>query len=148
MKAAEETSRITRRDAMKVTGTALAGVVTLAALSQLTDAGASNSAQAPPKPSLANAPDQNASTKARLRIATCQFPVSGDPAENAKYIRGFMEQAAKAGAHLLHTSEACLSGYPGTDLVSFENYDWAALRGATSGLRESARNLKLWLVLG
>ena len=148
MKAAEETSRITRRDAMKVTGTALAGVVTLAALSQLTDAGASNSAQAPPKPSLANAPDQNASTKARLRIATCQFPVSGDPAENAKYIRSFMEQAAEGGAHLLHTSEACLSGYPGTDLVSFENYDWAALRGATSGLRESARNLKLWLVLG
>ncbi len=29
---------------------------------------------------------------------------SGNPAENGKYIRSFMEQAAAAGAHLLHTS--------------------------------------------
>lgn len=83
-----------------------------------------------------------------LRIATCQFPVSGKPAENAKYIRDFMRQAAEAGAHLLHTSEACLSGYARLEFRSFAGYDWAALRGATAELRGLAKDLKLWLVLG
>jgi predicted amidohydrolase len=144
MKSVENPPRLNRRDAMKATGKALAGAATLAALPQLADAGA----QAAPEPSPATPPNPSANPKATLRIATCQFPVSADPAENAKYVRGFMEQATEARAHLLHTSEACLSGYPGTDLTSFANYNWAALRRATTELRESARNLKLWLVLG
>jgi len=59
-----------------------------------------------------------------------------------------MGQAAAAGAHLLHTSEACLSGYAGIDFPSFEKYDWDALRLETTELRKLARNLNLWLVLG
>ena len=35
-----------------------------------------------------------------------------------------MRQAPEAGAHLLHTSEACLSSYAGIDFASFEKYDW------------------------
>ena len=84
----------------------------------------------------------------KLKLATCQFPVSGNPVENANYIRGFLRQAAEAGAHLLHTSEACLSGYAGIDFRSFTDYDWATLREVTTGLRELAKDLKLWLVLG
>ena len=41
-----------------------------------------------------------------LRVASCQFPVSGDVEANARYIRRYMKRAAEAGAHLLHTSEA------------------------------------------
>ena len=59
-----------------------------------------------------------------------------------------MHQAAEAGAHLLHTSEASLSGYPGTDLPSFAGYDWNQLRQSTAELRHLAKELKLWLVLG
>jgi deaminated glutathione amidase len=133
---------------MKSTAKALAGMATLAALPRLSDGAVPGTAQPPPQPALALPPDRDANPAQKLRIATCQFPVSGTPAENAKYIRGFMNQAAEAGAHLLHTSEACLSGYAGTDLPSFENYDWAPLRKVTTELRELARDLKLWLVLG
>lgn len=84
----------------------------------------------------------------KLRVASCQFPVTEDIARNAAYIRRFMRRAAAAGAHLLHTSEACLSGYPGADFSSFKGYDWNQLRRETERLRAQAADLKLWLVLG
>ena len=83
-----------------------------------------------------------------LRVASCQFPVSGDVAANAGYIRRYMRRASEAGAHLLHTSEACLSGYAGSDFASFEVYDWTLLRSETGRLRELAKELGVWLVLG
>lgn len=49
--------------------------------------------------------------KPTLRIASCQFPVTGVIAQNARYIRRYMKEAAAGGAQLLHTSETCLSGY-------------------------------------
>ena len=69
-------------------------------------------------------------------------------AENARHIREFMGRAQKSGAHLLHTSEASLSGYPGADLPSFTGFDWELLRRETAGLRELAKELNLWVVLG
>src|SRR5579872_6257158 len=86
--------------------------------------------------------------QSRLRVATCQFPVGAHPSENARHIRGFMRKAAGAGAHLLHTCEAALTGYPGDDMSSFEGYDWSLLRKETARLRQMARELKIWLVLG
>ncbi len=134
---------ITRREAVKSAGRALAGVAGIASLSELSG-GATVEAEKAPTP--APAEDKNPGEK--LRIATCQFPVSGHAAENGKYISDFMHQASQAGAHLLHTSEACLSGYAGVDVPSFENYDWNALRKETAILRQVAKELKLWLVLG
>lgn len=84
----------------------------------------------------------------KLRVASCQFPVTGDVARNARYIRGYMKKAADAGAHLLHTSETCLSGYAGSDFPSFKGYDWDVLRAETARLRELAADSRLWLVLG
>jgi len=84
----------------------------------------------------------------KLRIASCQFPVTGDIARNAAYIRRYMRRAAQAGAHLLHTSEACLSGYAGKDFPSFTGYDWPLLRRQTNRLRQLASDLGIWLVLG
>jgi len=139
-------SGVTRREALKQTSKALAGVAGMAALSQLT-AGISNGAEVS-TPASASPPDQPKIPVEKLRIATCQFPVGGNPVENAKYIRDFMHQAVADGAHLLHTSEACLSGYAGIDMPSFEKYDWEALRHETASLRKLARDLKLWLVLG
>ena len=83
-----------------------------------------------------------------LRVATCQFPVSGSVEENARQVREFMRLAARSHAHLLHTSEAALSGYAGVDLRSLEGYDWEFLRKETTGLRALAKELDLWLVLG
>ena len=84
----------------------------------------------------------------KLRVASCQFPVSKDIARNAAYIRRYAKRAADAGAHLLHTSETCLSGYAGSDFGSFKEFDWRLLRGETSRLRDLARDLGIWLVLG
>lgn len=84
----------------------------------------------------------------KLRVASCQFPVSEDIAKNAAYIRRYMRRAADAGATLLHTSEAALSGYAGTDFASFDGYDWPRLRQETTRLRDLARDLRIWLVLG
>ena len=84
----------------------------------------------------------------KLRVASCQFPVTGDVARNAGYIRRYMKQAAEAGADLLHTSEACLSGYANSDFPSFEGYDWDLLRRETVRLRECARELGIYLALG
>jgi len=83
-----------------------------------------------------------------FRVATCQFPVSGNVVENARQIRDCMRRAVKSGAHLLHTSEASLSGYAGVDLPSFTGYDWELLRRQTAALRDLAKELALWLVLG
>jgi predicted amidohydrolase len=136
---------VTRRQAIR----RAAGAAGLAALAQLPGGDGLRAAEsaapqpAAPKPSgLSGGPAQT------LRVATCQFPVSGQPVENAKFIGDFLHQAADAGAHLLHTSEACLSGYPGADLASFEKYDWEGLRQQTAGLRRLAKDLGLWLVLG
>jgi deaminated glutathione amidase len=91
---------------------------------------------------------QGARPQDKLRIASCQFPVSSTISENARYIRDFMQRASSTGAHLLHTSEASLSGYPGVDLASFSGFDWDLLRRETTSLRHLARQLDLWLVLG
>jgi len=84
----------------------------------------------------------------RLRVASCQFPVTEDVERNARYIRRYMKRAADVGAHVLHTSEACLSGYAGSDFVSFNEFDWGILREETSRCRELASELGLWLILG
>ena len=83
-----------------------------------------------------------------LRVAPCQFPVSGNVEENARHICDFMRRAVKSGAHVLHTSEAALSGYAGIDVPSLDRYDWELLRRETAGLRGLAKELDLWLVLG
>jgi predicted amidohydrolase len=83
-----------------------------------------------------------------LRVASCQFPVTGEISRNARYIRRYLRKAAAAGAHLLHTSEACLSGYAGKDYATFEDFDWDLLRRESTQLREVASELGLWMVLG
>jgi predicted amidohydrolase len=84
----------------------------------------------------------------KLRVASCQFPVTADIRANARYIRRYMKRAAEAGCGLLHTSEACLSGYGGSDVPSFRGYPWERLREHAQGLRALARELRIWLVLG
>jgi deaminated glutathione amidase len=137
----DQVSRINRRSAIK----RAAGVASMAALSRLFGIAETSSPSPGPSPQSSGS---RTDPGEKLRVATCQFPVSGKPTENAKYVRAFMHQAAQAGAHLLHTSEASLSGYPGTDLPSFEGYDWEQLRAETAELRKLATALKLWLVLG
>ena len=144
LQSVQKSAGMTRRQALKTAGRALAGLGCIAAVPSL-----SGAADAPDSQAVAAGPQNlEADATEKLRIATCQFPVSGSAAENAKYIRDYMRQAAAQGAHLLHTSEASLSGYAGSEFTSFENYDWDALRRETTGLKALARELKIWLALG
>lgn len=135
-------ARVSRREAVTTAGKALVGAVAVGGVPRL-GAGAAEEQKQTPSP---DAKGQGSGEK--LRVATCQFPVSGSPHENASFIGDFMRKAAEAGAHLLHTSEASLSGYAGIDVPSFDNYNWEGLRQETTRLRALAKELKLWLVLG
>ena len=145
--ATEKQDGLTRRQAIGRAGQGLVGLAALAHMSGRavrTAAGATT-----PKPTApAKDPGSDTPRAEKLRVATCQFPVSDQIADNAQYIRDFLHQAAAAQAHLLHTSEASLSGYPGVDLPSFQDFDWDTLRRETTALRQVAKDLGLWLVLG
>jgi predicted amidohydrolase len=83
-----------------------------------------------------------------LKIATCQFPVSGDVDENARYIKAFVREAAANNADLVHFSEAALSGYARVDFPDFDNFDWENLRTRTQEIMDLADEHNIWIVLG
>ena len=86
--------------------------------------------------------------KGVLRIATCQFTVSGSIKRNAGQITEFMRRAKRARAEIVHFPECALSGYAGADLESPELIDWGLLRTETENIMGLAGRLGLWLVLG
>jgi predicted amidohydrolase len=87
-------------------------------------------------------------TERLLRIATCQFPVSGDIAANARHLDSLIHDACEQSADIVHFSECALSGYAGVDFESFVGYPWELLREKTLELAELAAQLNIWLVLG
>ena len=84
----------------------------------------------------------------RLKVATCQFPVSGNVDENAGYVKDFIRKAAANKADVVHFSEAAFSGYGGVDVPSFDSYDWDKLRTHTQETRSLAKEHDIWVVLG
>lgn len=87
-------------------------------------------------------------SKNLLKIASCQFPVSGNVDANAVHIVNLMRQAADEGADVVHFSECALSGYAGVDFPSFGGYDWDLLKEKTLEIIELAGELGIWVVLG
>jgi deaminated glutathione amidase len=83
-----------------------------------------------------------------LTVATCQFPVSGEIGANLRQIRTQMTASARRGARVAHFPEGALSGYAGTDFATFDGFDWDQLDRATDAIREHARRLGIWTVLG
>jgi deaminated glutathione amidase len=83
-----------------------------------------------------------------LRVATCQFPVSSDIGSNLTYVRRQLRTCKERGADVAHFPEGALSGYAGTDFVSFAGFDWDELRRATAEVLQYARTAGIWVVLG
>lgn len=88
------------------------------------------------------------SAQEQLKVATCQFPVTGVLMSNADYIKRFIIEASQHNADIVHFSEAALTGYPPGDIPSFENYDWAILREVTFEIMDLAKKHNIWVVLG
>jgi predicted amidohydrolase len=84
----------------------------------------------------------------KLRIAICQFPVAGDIASNAKFIRRFMKEAADAAAHVVQFPETALSGYERIDFTPSSAANWQHLEEQTREIVKLAGKLNLWVVLG
>jgi predicted amidohydrolase len=84
----------------------------------------------------------------KLRIASCQFPVSHNIADNAKFIRRFMNKAAESEAHVIHFPETALSGYERMDFTPSDSGNWQQLEEQTEKIANLAGKLGLWIVLG
>lgn len=84
----------------------------------------------------------------KLRIAICQFPVAGNVAGNAKFIRRFMSEAVETEAHLIHFPETALSGYGRSDFPLSNTDNWRELEEHTQEIANLAGKLGLWVVLG
>ena len=61
---------------------------------------------------------------ANLVLATCQFPIQKEIEKNLSYIIRQLKQSKEQGAHLVHFSEACLSGYLGSEVKSAKEINW------------------------
>ena len=85
---------------------------------------------------------------AKLRLATCQFRIEKQPARNLVQIKRQMRNAVRRGAHLVHFSEACLTGYLGSELKSVRETDWDQIREHLQEVRELAAELGVHVVLG
>jgi predicted amidohydrolase len=91
---------------------------------------------------------QNDSNHGKIRIASCQFPVSSKISANLNWITDQMIASSLKKATIVHFSECALTGYPGVDMDSMDNFDWSELRQATDSVMALAKELGLWVVLG
>jgi predicted amidohydrolase len=84
----------------------------------------------------------------RIRIASCQFPVSADMKENFRYIEAQITEAKLKKADVVHFPECALSGYPGTDMMSLAKFDWDELHRMTDSVMSLAKELNIWVIMG
>jgi predicted amidohydrolase len=84
----------------------------------------------------------------KIRIASCQFPVSSDIRANYQFIEAQMIEAKLKKADIVHFSECALSGYPGVDMQSLEKFNWSELHQMTDSIISLAEKLNIWVILG
>jgi predicted amidohydrolase len=84
----------------------------------------------------------------KIRVASCQFPVSADIMSNYRYIESQIIEAKLKKADVIHFPECALSGYPGTDMMTMEGFNWTLLHRLTDSVMATAQQLKVWVILG
>jgi len=87
-------------------------------------------------------------TKAPLRIAIAQLPITGDIAQNAKKIKAAMREAAEGHARLIQFPEGMLTGYAKHPIMDWNEVNWHANHDELASIMKLAAELKLWVVLG
>lgn len=90
----------------------------------------------------------NRTENGKIRIASCQFPVSSDIRANYQFIEDQMIEAKLKNADIVHFPECALSGYPGVDLQSLGNFKWDELHRMTDSIISLAKTLNIWVILG
>jgi len=84
----------------------------------------------------------------KIRIASCQFPVSADINSNYRYIEAQLIEAKLKKADVVHFPECALSGYPGSDFQTLDNFNWDELHRLTDSVLLLADKLNIWVILG
>ena len=84
----------------------------------------------------------------KLKVATCQFPVSADVDRNYRHISSQIRKAKARGADVVHFPECALSGYAGADFKTYRGFDWEQLEKRTKEIFSLARRVKIWVILG
>jgi predicted amidohydrolase len=84
----------------------------------------------------------------KIRIASCQFPVSADIMSNYRFIEAQITEAKLKKADVVHFPECALSGYPGTDMMTMEGFNWTLLHRMTDSVMATSKKLKIWVILG
>ncbi len=84
----------------------------------------------------------------KIRVASCQFPVSADIEANYSWIKAQIIEARLKKADIVHFPECALSGYPGSDMKTLDDFNWDELLRATDSVMSLARELKVWVLLG
>jgi predicted amidohydrolase len=84
----------------------------------------------------------------KLKVATCQFPVSSDIRANLSHVLRQISSASDLGAAVVHFPEACLSGYAGIDFESHIGFGWDLLRESAQQVFDHARKEHVWVILG
>jgi len=84
----------------------------------------------------------------KMRIASCQFPVSADIKSNYQYIEAQMIEAKLRKADVVHFPECALSGYPGTDMMTMEDFNWDELHSLTDSVMVLGKKLNIWVIIG
>lgn len=87
-------------------------------------------------------------TSGIIKVATCQFAVSGDISHNSEQIQAFVRQAAKDEADIVHFPECALSGYASVDFENFDGFDWDLLIKETQTITALASKLQIRVILG
>jgi predicted amidohydrolase len=87
-------------------------------------------------------------TAGKIRIASCQFPVSADIQANYQFIKDQIIESKLKKADVVHFPECALSGYPGTDMKSLDNFNWDELHRMTDSVMTLSGKLNIWVIMG
>ena len=83
-----------------------------------------------------------------MKIASYQFPVSGDVNKNCAHILRAIDRAAKGGVRLLVCPECAVTGYPPRDVDSSRAIDYEAVEKAHSQIAEAAWCHDIYVLVG
>ena len=86
--------------------------------------------------------------RGKIKVATCQFPVTRSIEANFKCIVRQMRSASARKADIAHFPECALTGYMGRDLKGEHEINYELLRDRTEEIMQVARELGLWVILG
>ena len=88
------------------------------------------------------------SEMAKLRIAVCQYKLSGDIDRNLSITIKQMKIAFDRDADIALFPECNLSGYPGVEFLKYKSKDYVKMMAAVKEIKSLAGELKIWAIVG